>query len=129
MLKTNSKQVKEKIKKWINENFDSSSYGVECSTYEEKVAFIAKTCWHELGHEVKKRYSSFQEMFVNWCQGLPSLIDTASYYCHSSAVDLVGGILEQTEEERNKYSETEAEHLMTYLIYREVANDLFKVAY
>lgn len=72
---------------------------------------------------------SFQEMFINWCAGLPSLLDTALYYCHCSAVELVGNILEQTKEERSKYSEAEAERLMSYLIYKEVANDLFRVAH
>lgn len=132
MLKTNSRQVKEKVKAFISQIFDASSYDREDlnnAPIEEQIQFIARTCWQELGHEVKRNHSSFQEMFISWCQGLPSLIDTASYYCHSSAVDLVGDMLEQTKEERAKYSEPEAEKLLSYLIYKEVANDLFKVAY
>lgn len=132
MLRTNSRQVKDKVKEWINNNFDASGYDREDlnnSNIDQKIAFIARTCWEELGHEVKKNRTSFQNMFENWCQGLPSVLDTASYYCHVSAVDLVGDILEQTQTERAKYSECEAEKLMTYLIYKEVANDLFRIAY
>lgn len=125
MLKTNSKQVKEKVRAFISSIFDASSYGREdlnSASIEEKINFIACTCWAELGHEVTRRGASHQEMFINWCQGLPSLIDTASYYCYASAVDLVGNMLEQTKEE-------EAERLLSYMIYREVSKDLFKCAY
>lgn len=131
MLKTNSRQVKEKIKEFIIINFDASSHDREDlngASYEKKVAFIAECCWHE-GHEVKKCGSSYQEMFINWCAGLPSVLDTALYYCRCSAVDLVGNILEQTKEERAKYTEVEAERLTSYLIYKECANDLFRIAH
>ena len=132
MLKTNSRQVKNKIREWISDNFEASSYDREdlnSAPIDKKIAFIARTCWAELGHEVKRRGASFQNMFIEWCQGLPSLLDTASYYCHCSAVDLVGDMLEQTKEERNKYTEPEAERLFSYLIYKEIANDLYKCAY
>ena len=132
MIKTNSKEMKQKIRSLINDLFDASSYDREdlnSAPVEEKIAFIAKTCWSEKGFEVKKHYMTYQEMFIDWCQGLPSVIDTALYYCHESAVDLLGAMLEQTEEERNKYSEIEAEKMISYLIYRECANDLFKIAY
>lgn len=132
MLKTNSRQVKEKVKAFISQIFDASNYDREDlnnASIEEKIQFIARTCWAELGHEVKKHRASFQDMFIEWCQGLPSLIDTACYYCHSSAVAIVGDMLEQTETERAKYSEPEAERLLSYLIYKEVANELYKCAY
>lgn len=132
MLKTNSRQVKEKVRAFISQIFDASNYDrtdLNDAPIEEKLQFIALTCWQELGHEVRRHHSSMQEMFIEWCQGLPSLIDTALYYCHASAVDLVGDMLEQTQEERAKYSEPEAEKLLSYLIYKEVATDLFKVAY
>ena len=126
MLKTNSKQVKDKINMWISEMFDASSYGVDNRmSRQERNAFIAKTFYEELGFRVGQGLS-FREAFTEWCQGLPSLIDTAYYYCHHSAVDLVGDILEETKEERSKYSEEEAENLMTYLIYKEVADEIYK---
>ena len=132
MIRTNSKQLREKVKAFISQIFDASSYDREdlnSAPIEEQLQFIALTCWHEKGFEVEKNRASFQDMFIEWCQGLPSLIDTAIYYCHSSAVDLVGDMLEQTQEERAKYSEPEAERLLSYFIYREVSNDLFKIAY
>ena len=132
MLKTNCKQVKEKVRAFISQNFDASSYGREDLNHadiELKLQFIALTCWAELGHEVKRCNESHQEMFIHWCEGLPSLLDTAYYYCHCSAVDLVGDMLEQTKEERAKYTEIEAERLLSYMIYREVSTYLYKCAY
>lgn len=132
MLKTNSKQVKEKVRAFISQNFDASSYDREdlnSADIELKLQFIARTCWAELKHEVKKCHYTHQEMFIHWCEGLPSLLDTASYYCHCSAVDLVGDMLEQTKEERNKYTEADAERLLSYMIYREVSTYLYKCAF
>ena len=124
MLRTNSKEVKEKIRSWIINNFDFSNYEgcgyIAPKDYEETKQTIALICWHEKSYQVLRLHDSLQNMFVEWCQGLPSVIDTASYYCHGSAVDLVGDILEQTKEERAKYSEVEAENLMTHLIFKEV---------
>lgn len=128
MLKTNSKQVKEKIKEWILKNFEWSNYEgyyKKPETYEEIKETIARICWDEKPRE----RGNIQSMFEDWCQGLPSLIDTASYYCYGSAIDLVGDILEQTKEERAKYDEVESEKMMTYLIYKEVEPYLFKLFY
>lgn len=129
MLKTNSKQVKEKIREWIIKNFEWSNYEgyyKKPETYEEMKETIALICWHEKSYQVIRQHDSFQNMFEEWCQGLPAVIDTASYYLHP-AVDLVGDILEQTKEERAKYSEPEAESMMTYLIYKEISPYLFKL--
>ena len=118
MLKTNSKQVKEKIKNWIIENFDWSNYEgyyKKPTNYEEMKEAIAVICWHEKSFEVLRLHGSLQNMFIGWLQGLPSLLNSASYYV-GSAVDLLGDILEQSKEERAKYSETEAENQMSYLI-------------
>ena len=61
----------------------------------------------------------------SWCQGLPSVIDTCYYY-NRSAVEDLGDILEETEEERNRYTEQDAERLLSCLIYREIRKELRK---
>ena len=58
-------------------------------------------------------------MFVDWCQGLPSALDTLYYY-NRSAVDDLAAILEETEEEKAKYTEAQAEEILSRLIYREL---------
>lgn len=128
MLKLNAKQTKENTRKWIKENFDASGYDREDlneKDIEEQIAFIAYCCWNEKGFEVKKNRMTLQEMFFEWCQGLPSVIDTACYYYNGSAVDLLGQILEETEEEKAKFTELQAENCMTYLLYKEVKTHLY----
>jgi hypothetical protein len=63
--------------------------------------------------------------FIDWCAGLPSVIDTCYYY-NRSAVHDVGEILEQTQNERARYTESDAEKLLTYLIYREIKKEVEK---
>lgn len=47
------------------------------------------------------------------------ILDTCYYY-NRSAVDDLGAILEETEEEKARFTEQEAEQLLTDLIYREL---------
>ena len=69
----------------------------------------------------EKRYECGTEsvVFADWCAGLPSVLDTCYYYNRSAAKDL-GNILEETETEYSRYSEADAEKLLTSLIYREL---------
>ena len=60
-----------------------------------------------------------QERFTDWAQGLPSVLDCCYYY-NRSAVDDLGAILEETDAEKARYSEQQAENLLSYLIYREL---------
>jgi hypothetical protein len=57
--------------------------------------------------------------FTGWCQGLPSVVDTCYYY-NRSAVDDLGRMLEETEAEKARFSEAEAEQRLTWLLYREL---------
>lgn len=66
------------------------------------------------------RKSTLFDAFEYWCSGLPYLLNTADYYCHNSAINILGDILEETEEERSRFSELEAEKELTYLIFREI---------
>lgn len=60
-----------------------------------------------------------QERFEEWAAGLPSILDTCYYY-NRSAVDDLGAILEETDSEKARYTEQQAETRLTYLIYREL---------
>lgn len=121
MLRTNSKAVNEKIKSYILENVDidyiNEFFKVDENDYTEICGCILQICEKEKFYQ---RYKSRFDMFKDWCQGLPSALNTLYYY-NVSAVDLLGDILEQTEEERSKYSESDAEELMTKLLYRELS--------
>lgn len=118
MLKTNSKKARENIRSYITDNFTPDNYGRDAAEFENFgsiAAFILETFRSE------KRYERGPEpvVFADWCAGLPSVLDTCYYYNRSAVKDL-GDILEETETERSRYSEADAEKLLTSLIYREL---------
>ena len=122
MLKTNSKQ-------YIINNFSPETYTDEVIEGFENVAlFILDTFTEETKHHRERRNNIFvneERLFTEWASGLPSVLDTCYYYNRSAIKDL-GDILEETEEERNKYTEAEAETLLTNLIYRELDREAYK---
>jgi hypothetical protein len=123
MLKTNSKKARENIQQYIMDNFSPESYTDENITgFENIAAFILNTFRSEK-YSCKEDYRYYGncelDAFIDWCAGLPSLLDTC-YYFNRSAVADVAKILEQSESENEKYSESESERLLTMLIYREL---------
>lgn len=124
MLKSNSKKAKENIKNYIINNFDCSNYEVETepTTFEEIAQFIYRTFREEKYSMMEDfRYYHHNEFnaFLDWCSGLPSVLDTCYYY-NRSAVEDLAVILEETEAEKSRYTEDEAETRLTQLIYREI---------
>ena len=123
MLRTNSKQARENIKKYIIDNFTPESYTENPPTEWYKIArYILETFrsekYHTRGDYQYFRWNEFTA-FADWCAGLPSLLDTCYFY-NRSAVDDLGEILEQNAAEREKYAESDAEQLLTTLIYNEL---------
>jgi hypothetical protein len=123
MLKTNSKKARENIQQYIMDNFSPESYTDENITgFENIAAFILNTFRSEK-YSCKEDYRYYGncelDAFIDWCAGLPSLLDTCYYYNRSAVAD-VAKILEQSESENEKYSESESERLLTMLIYREL---------
>lgn len=125
MLRSNSKKAIENIKKYIVDHFDCSGHDLEKEpeTFPEIARFILVTCWEEKRYSAPERLGKIptQETFIDWCQGLPSVLDTCYYYNRSAVTDL-GDILEETEAERNKFSEQDAERMLSCLIYRELTH-------
>lgn len=123
MLKTNSKKARENIREYIVEHFDASNYTDDPpKAWPEIAAFILETFQNEKYYSTKYMYRvmlSDERVFIDWCQGLPSVLDTCYYY-NRSAVDDLGAILEESESEKAKYTETAAEAMLTRLIFREL---------
>lgn len=124
MLKTNTKQARENIKKYIVSIYDNeadySNCGIDTNKKDwEEIKETIKTIFNlEVGHYRSKQIGEYKAFF-EWCQGLPSIIDTCYYY-NRSAIEDLGNILEETKEERNKFTEEQAEERLTHLIYREL---------
>lgn len=123
MLKTNSKKTKGNIQQYIIDHFTPESYTDEkIEGFENISTFILKTFRSEkysCKEDFKYYHDNEQTAFIDWCQGLPSLLDTCYYYNRSAANDLAV-ILEETEKEKNRYTESESERFLTMLIYREL---------
>ena len=124
-----SKTAKKAIRKYIVDNYTAPEAGYEGApdheaSYEEIARFILKSCKNEKSYYWTmpgySRVSSF-ERFLDWCQGLPSVIDTCYFY-NRSAVKDVAMILEEPENIAKKYTEEAAERYLTSLIYRELVS-------
>lgn len=124
-LKSNSKAVNEAVKTYILENFDTSNYApdydhVNVSNIKEVCKAILECCNKE---KFCFSYPNTQSMLIDWMQGLPSILDTAPILYSGSAIDLVGNWLQQTEKEKSKYDETNAEQFALYLISRMIIKE------
>ena len=65
----------------------------------------------------RKLYKTEFQAFEHWAQGLS--LEMFTYYLHT-AVNLLGDLLEESSEERAKFTQEQAEQLLTKLIYREL---------
>lgn len=123
MLKTNSKKAAENIRAYIVNNFTPEGYTDNPPKDFPKIAaFILDTFRREKYYLPEDfRYYNGCELlaFWDWCAGLPSVLDTCYFY-NRFAVDDLGAILEETEQEKALYTEQQAEQLLTDLIYREL---------
>lgn len=127
MLKTNSKKARGNIQQYIINNFTPENYTDEkIEGFENIAAFILKAFRSEKYSLIEDRkYYNNQEAlaFRDWAQGLPSVLDTCYYY-NRSAVDDLGVILEESATEKSRYTESEAENLLTIMIYCELTRGI-----
>lgn len=123
MLKTNTRAARENIRSYIVDHYDPDGYDLPTAeTFDEIAINIYNTFKSEKrypdSYYIRNNFTE-QEIFADWCAGLPSIIDTCYYY-NRSAVDDLGEILEETAAEKSKYDEPVAEKMLSYLIYREI---------
>ena len=121
MLKTNTRKARQNIRNYIINHSDFTNYEKETPTEFPALAVELLETFRDEFFEYSRNYYHNNEYnaFIDWCSGLPSVIDTCYYY-NRSAVDDLAAILEETETEKAKYSESESEALLTWLIYREL---------
>ena len=124
MLRT--KKAIENIRAYIMDNFTPENYTDNPpKDFRGVAAFILDTFRKEKMSDYRYRDCSEFAAFTDWCQGLPSVLDTCYYY-NRSAVDDLGRILEETAEEKARFTEAEAERRLTWLIYRELSKGAAK---
>ena len=129
MLKSNSKKARENIRAYILNNFTPETYTETPPTEPREIMQFIYNCFisEKFTIENEKRYYKYNEFaaFVDWCAGLPSLLDTCYYY-NRSAVDDLGAILEETETEKSRFTEADAETMLTKLIYDTIKREVNK---
>lgn len=124
MLRT--KKANENIRAYIMGNFTPENYTDSLpKDFPRVAAFILNTFRKEKMSDFRYHDCNEFAAFTDWCQGLPSVLNTCYYY-NRSAVDDLGAILEETAEEKTRFSEQEAERRLTWLIYRELSKGAVK---
>ncbi len=120
-MKSNCKKAMENVKEYIMRNFDCSDYDqyTEPDSFEGAAVIIYDCFINEKRYDLNSRFGSEYMIFEDWCRGLPSILDTCYFYNRSAVTDL-GDILEETPEERARFSEEQAEQKLTYMIYRAI---------
>ena len=131
MLKSNSKKALENVKNYILENFTPEGYTETVPTETREIMQFIYNCFvsEKFSIENEKRYYKYNEYaaFIDWCAGLPSVLDTCYYYNRAAVKDLAI-LLEETEAEAARYTEAEAEKMLTYLIYQVIKKEIGKNA-
>ena len=132
MLKTNSKKAINNIWDYLEEFIDAIND--ERITYQADKNYLQPGNRHELAKTIYEIYESEKKnndnmfaagritdaaLFEEWASGL-ALCGMFDFWYHCTAVKILGDILEETETEREKFTESDAEKMLTSLIYREV---------
>lgn len=126
MLKTNSKKARENIRAYIVNHFDGSNFDIETpDNFKDIACAIYDNFESEKPAIGSYARMSTQDRFNDWCAGLPTILDTCYFY-NRSAVDDLGELLEESDSEKAKYTEQDAEKLLTYLIFREINHAVLK---
>ena len=118
MLKTNSKAARQNIRQYIMNHSEYLTEVYEATTEKQIIASIAQAYKDEY---LTAHTPMTQKHFTEWASGLTcgDLFDFFDFGT-VSAVDTLGEILQESEEERNRYTEQQAAECFAYLIYREV---------
>ena len=127
MLKTTCKKALDNIRAYILENTDVTGYDkyTEPKTFAEAALIIWDEFQTAKQYELCRPCTNVQECFTSWCAGLPSILDTCYYYNRSAVQDLAK-LLDETEAETSRFTETEAERQLTWLIFREISKEVRK---
>lgn len=127
MLRTNSKKARENVRAYILNHFCPDGYddwAGDKNNFSDVAGFILNIYMVENRYSVcigsgSSTFAPTFKGFMGWAQGLPNVLDTCYFYNRSAVKDLAG-ILEETEEEAERYAERDAEKLLTLLIWREL---------
>ena len=87
-------------------------------------AFFNEKCKYDNRYNAG-RISKYS-LFCDWMAGLPTAFPVSDDIFLGSAVDWIADILDETEEEKGRYTEEKAESTACYLLYRELTKHAAK---
>ena len=123
MLRMNSKKARENVRNYIAERFTPEGYTDNPPREFPQIARFILATFRNGNYRLPEDFRYYRNnefaAFADWCSGLPGVLDTY-YYCNRSAIDELGAVLEETDEEKARYTEEQAEKTLTTLIYREL---------
>ena len=119
MIKTNSKEARQGIREYLLENYCPDGY----DEYEEtsslkQIARNVLSCFYDEKVKYDSRKMIFEDLFLEWLSGLPTILN-ADYYLHSAKA-VLGDILQESQEERDRFSEQQAEEQLGRMIWSEL---------
>lgn len=137
MLRTNSKKAKENIRIWILANYTPEDYAnafqTETGEYMPENFPAVSASIMDVFHKEKgvyvRRYG-LEIAFIDWMQGLPSILETFSLLGWE-VTEILGNWLEETAEEKEAYSKKDedgqkAMKTALHLVFREIKAGLEK---
>lgn len=122
MLRTNNKEVKNKIRGYIVNHADFSGYigyegfpKSEPEHWAEKVYYLHKIFVSEYGYNIRRmgEYRAFKE----WLCGVPSALTVD--FCYYDVRKIMREWLDQTEEESARFDDVETWEKFLHLVTRE----------
>lgn len=116
MLKTNSKKAKENLKAYIITAWEYENPETARPWEAVKLDIIESFYFQVYRSEYEKKQPRY-DAFKGWLQGLPHGLGD-HYLC--TAVDDLANILDETETERNRFTEDQAEEKLTRMIYNSI---------
>lgn len=129
-MRSTTKEARASIRNYILDHYTPAGYDNEpaegCKDFATVARFIYSVYQSEEYYSTQYMLAKGmrdEEVFTEWCRGLPSILDTCYYYSRS-AVDDVKAILHQTDAEARRYTERDAEAYLTHLIYREIRKEV-----
>ena len=118
-IRTNSKLARQRVREYIRQCYEQY-VGIGIGKEFPEIAVNIMARFDDWCKGMKPTYN-MMEYFEQWLTTMPDY-GIGDFYArmYDNAIDVVGEILEETEEERNRFSYEKAEHLLTALMYKEL---------
>lgn len=125
MLRTNCKKAKQNINNYIMDVFNE--YTTDCGSYPENAAATladaAAVIFTDCKRVLNIKHNNYvsQADFTKYAAMLPGYVET--FY---NAWNALKAILEETDAETARYTNADAEKILTAIVYRELINAVIR---